>query len=140
MKLMHMPLFTWSVLASCIIIIFAFPVLTVTLALLFIDRFFDGHLFTMTGGGNPMMYINLIWMWGHPEVYIVVLPAFGIFLKLLQRFLKRRYLAINLWFSMMIISVLSYFTWVHHFFTMGAGANVNVFCYYDDGHRYSNGC
>ncbi len=128
MKLMHMPLFTWSVLASCIIIIFAFPVLTVTLALLFIDRFFDGHLFTMTGGGNPMMYINLIWMWGHPEVYIVVLPAFGIFSEVVATFSQKKIFGYkSMVFSMMIISVLSYFTWVHHFFTMGAGANVNVF-------------
>lgn len=72
MKLMKMPLFSWSVLSSCIMIIFAFPILTVTLALLFLDRFAGAHFFTMDGGGNPMMYLNLIWMWGHPEVYIVV--------------------------------------------------------------------
>lgn len=90
MKLMQMPLFTWSVLSSCITIIFAFPVLTVTLALLFVDRFFGAHIFTATGGGNPMMYVNLIWMWGHPEVYIVVLPAFGIYSEIVSTFSKKK--------------------------------------------------
>ncbi|WP_028401748.1 cytochrome aa3 quinol oxidase subunit I [Ectobacillus panaciterrae] len=128
MKLMKMPLFSWSVLASCITIIFAFPVLTVSLALLFVDRFFGAHFFTATGGGNPMMYVNLIWMWGHPEVYIVVLPAFGIYSEIVSTFSKKKIFGYkSMVFSMMIISVLSYFTWVHHFFTMGAGADVNTF-------------
>ncbi|MDN4526158.1 cbb3-type cytochrome c oxidase subunit I [Fictibacillus fluitans] len=128
MKLMQMPLFTWSVLSSCITIIFAFPVLTVTLALLFVDRFFGAHIFTATGGGNPMMYVNLIWMWGHPEVYIVVLPAFGIYSEIVSTFSKKKIFGYkSMVFSMMIISVLGYFTWVHHFFTMGAGADVNTF-------------
>lgn len=128
MTLMKMPLFTWSVLASCITILFAFPVLTVSLALLFIDRFAGGHFFTMDGGGNPMMYVNLIWMWGHPEVYIVVLPAFGIYSEIVAAFSKKRVFGYkSMVFALMIISVLSYFTWVHHFFTMGAGADVNAF-------------
>ncbi|MED0738302.1 cytochrome aa3 quinol oxidase subunit I [Aneurinibacillus thermoaerophilus] len=128
MKLMDMPLFTWSVMASCIMIIFAFPVLTVTLALLFIDRFAGAHFFTIDGGGNPMMYINLIWIWGHPEVYIVVLPAFGIFSEIVSTFSRKPIFGYtSMVFAMMIISVLGYFTWVHHFFTMGAGANVNAF-------------
>ncbi|WP_047153281.1 cytochrome aa3 quinol oxidase subunit I [Aneurinibacillus tyrosinisolvens] len=128
MKLMKTPLFTWSVLASCVLIIFAFPVLTVTLALLFIDRYFGAHFFTMTGGGNPMMYVNLIWMWGHPEVYIVILPAFGIFSEVVSTFSKKTVFGYaSMVFSMMLISVVAYFTWVHHFFTMGAGADVNTF-------------
>lgn len=128
MKMMKMPLFSWSVLSSCIMIIFAFPILTVTLALLFVDRFTGAHFFTMTGGGNPMMYVNLIWMWGHPEVYIVVIPAFGIFSEIVSTFSKKRIFGYkSMVFSMMIISVLSFFTWVHHFFTMGAGADVNTF-------------
>jgi cytochrome aa3-600 menaquinol oxidase subunit 1 len=128
MKLMQMPLFSWSVLASCITIIFAFPILTVTLALLFVDRFFGAHFFTMLDGGNPMMYVNLIWMWGHPEVYIVVLPAFGIYSEVVSTFAKKKIFGYkSMVFSMMIISVLSFFTWVHHFFTMGAGADVNAF-------------
>ncbi|WP_433748111.1 cbb3-type cytochrome c oxidase subunit I [Falsibacillus pallidus] len=128
MKLMQMPLFSWSVFASCIMIVIAFPVLTVTLALLFIDRFAGGHFFTMLQGGNPMMYVNLIWMWGHPEVYIVVLPAFGVFSEVVSVFSKKKIFGYkSMVFSLMLISILSYFTWVHHFFTMGASANVNAF-------------
>jgi cytochrome aa3-600 menaquinol oxidase subunit 1 len=128
MKLMKMPLFSWSVLSSSIMIVFAFPILTVTLALLFVDRFFGAHFFTMTQGGNPMMYINLIWMWGHPEVYIVVIPAFGIFSEVVSTFSKKKIFGYSsMVFSMMIISVVSFFTWAHHFFTMGAGADVNTF-------------
>lgn len=128
MKLMQMPLFSWSVLSSCIMIIFAFPILTVTLALLFVDRFAGGHFFTMDLGGNPMMYVNLIWMWGHPEVYIVVIPAFGIFSEIVATFSRKKVFGYkSMVFSIMLISVLSFFTWVHHFFTMGAGADVNAF-------------
>ncbi|MBM7564794.1 cbb3-type cytochrome c oxidase subunit I [Paenibacillus sacheonensis] len=127
MKFMKMPMFTWSVFSSSIIIIFAFPILTVTLALLFIDRYMGGHLFTMDGGGFPMMYINLIWMWGHPEVYIVVLPAFGIFSEIVATFSRKRIFGYkSMVFALMSISILSFFTWVHHFFTMGSGADVNV--------------
>lgn len=128
MKLMQMPMFSWSVLSSCIIIIFAFPILTVTLALLFLDRFAGAHFFTLDGGGNPMMYINLIWMWGHPEVYIVILPAFGIFSEVVATFSKKRLFGYkSMVFAMISISILSFFTWVHHFFTMGSGADVNSF-------------
>ncbi|KQX66951.1 cbb3-type cytochrome c oxidase subunit I [Paenibacillus sp. Root444D2] len=128
MKLMKMPMFTWSVFSSCIMIIFAFPILTVTLALLFLDRFLGAHFFTLDGGGNPMMYINLIWMWGHPEVYIVVVPAFGIFSEVVSTFSKKKLFGYkSMVFAMLIISLLSFFTWAHHFFTMGSGANVNAF-------------
>ncbi|NOU74165.1 cytochrome ubiquinol oxidase subunit I [Paenibacillus sp. LMG 31458] len=128
MKLMKMPMFTWSVFSSCIMIIFAFPILTVTLALLFLDRFLGAHFFTLDGGGNPMMYINLIWMWGHPEVYIVVVPAFGIFSEIVSTFSKKKLFGYkSMVFAMLIISLLSFFTWAHHFFTMGSGANVNAF-------------
>jgi cytochrome aa3-600 menaquinol oxidase subunit 1 len=121
-------MFTWSVLSTCVIIIFAFPILTVTLALLFIDRFAGAHFFTLTGGGNPMMYINLIWMWGHPEVYIVVLPAFGIFSEIVSTFAKKKLFGYkSMVFAMFSISIMSFFTWVHHFFTMGSGADVNIF-------------
>lgn len=128
MKLMNMPMFSWSVFSSCVIIIFAFPILTVTLALLFLDRFLGAHFFTLDGGGNPMMYINLIWMWGHPEVYIVVLPAFGIFSEIVATFSKKKLFGYkSMVFAMLIISLLSFFTWAHHFFTMGSGADVNAF-------------
>ncbi|MDB5083483.1 MAG: cytochrome ubiquinol oxidase subunit, partial [Bacilli bacterium] len=128
MTLMRMPLFTWSVLSTSIIIIFAFPVLTVALALLLIDRIAGAHFFTISAGGNPMMYINLFWIWGHPEVYIVVLPAFGIFSEVVATFSRKRIFGYSsMVASLMVIAVYSFFTWVHHFFTMGAGPGVNSF-------------
>jgi cytochrome aa3-600 menaquinol oxidase subunit 1 len=128
MKLMKMPMFTWSVLSSCLTIILAFPILTVTLALLFIDRFLGAHFFTLDSGGNPMMYINLIWMWGHPEVYIIILPAFGIFSEIVSTFSKKRLFGYkSMVFALMSISAFSFFTWAHHFFTMGTGADVEAF-------------
>ncbi|ANE47731.1 quinol oxidase subunit 1 [Paenibacillus swuensis] len=128
MKLMKMPMFVWSVLASSVTIIFAFPILTVTLALLMLDRTFGAHFFTLDGGGNPMMYINLIWMWGHPEVYIVILPAFGIFSEIVSTFSKKKLFGYkSMVFALMTISITSFFTWAHHFFTMGTDANVIAF-------------
>lgn len=128
MTLMKMPMFVWSVLSSCITIMFAFPILTVTLFLLFLDRYLGAHFFTLDGGGNPMMYINLIWMWGHPEVYIVILPAFGIFSEVVSAFSKKKLFGYkSMVFALMSISFFSFFTWAHHFFTMGSGANVNAF-------------
>ncbi|MEK4248811.1 cbb3-type cytochrome c oxidase subunit I [Paenibacillus sp. FSL W7-1287] len=128
MKLMKMPMFSWSVLASSVTIMFAFPILTVTLFLLFLDRYVGAHFFTVDAGGNPMMYLNLIWMWGHPEVYIVVLPAFGIFSEVVATFSKKKIFGYkSMVFALMSISFFSFFTWAHHFFTMGSGANVNAF-------------
>lgn len=128
MKLLDMPLFTWSILATSIMVIFAFPVLTIALALLFIDRLAGAHFFTMASGGDPMMFINLFWIWGHPEVYIVVLPAFGIFSEVVSTFSRKKIFGYkSMVASLMAISVIGYFTWVHHFFTMGAGADVNTF-------------
>ncbi|MGR9050494.1 cytochrome aa3 quinol oxidase subunit I [Halobacillus faecis] len=126
MKLFHMPIFTWSTLVTCFIIVFAFPILTVALALLTIDRIFGAQFFTLTGEGLPMMWANLFWMWGHPEVYIVILPAFGIFSEVIATFAKKRLFGYNVMvWSMIVIALLSFLVWVHHFFTMGAGAFVN---------------
>ncbi|MCF8566756.1 cytochrome aa3 quinol oxidase subunit I [Alicyclobacillus tolerans] len=128
MTLMRMPLFTWSVLAASILIIFAFPGLTVALALLLIDRVAGAHFFTMLNGGNPMMFVNMFWVWGHPEVYIVVLPAFGIFSEVVSTFSKKRTFGYSsMVASLLAISIISYFVWAHHFFTMGAGPGVNSF-------------
>ncbi|SEB16757.1 cytochrome aa3-600 menaquinol oxidase subunit 1 [Thalassobacillus cyri] len=126
MKLFKMPIFTWSTLVTCFIIIFAFPILTVALALLTIDRIFGAQFFTVTGEGMPMMWANLFWMWGHPEVYIVILPAFGIFSEVIATFARKRLFGYHamVW-SMILIAGLSFLVWVHHFFTMGAGAFVN---------------
>lgn len=128
MTLMKMPLFVWSVLASCIVIIFAFPPLTVALALLGLDRIFGTHFFTMLHGGNPMMYVNLFWVWGHPEVYIAILPVYGILSEVVSTFSRKTIFGYkSMVMSLMLISVISYFVWVHHFFTMGAGPGVNSF-------------
>lgn len=128
MTLMKMPLFVWAALAALVLIVFAFPILTATLGMLSLDRLLNMHFFTTNAGGNPMMYINLIWAWGHPEVYILVLPAFGVFSEVVATF-SRKYLfgyASMVW-AIIAITFLSFIVWLHHFFTMGAGANVNAF-------------
>jgi len=128
MTLMRMPMFTWSSAITCIIIIFAFPVLTVALALMTLDRIFGTHFFTMVDGGMPMLWANLFWLWGHPEVYIVILPAFGIFSEVISTFSRKNLFGYKaMVYSMVIIAALSFVVWVHHFFTMGADASVNSF-------------
>lgn len=128
MSLMKMPVFCWSVVGSMSLVIFAFPVLTATLAMLALDRSMGMHFFTADGGGNPMMYINLIWAWGHPEVYILILPAFGIFSEIVATFSRKKLFGYkSMVWAILAITVLSYLVWLHHFFTMGAGANVNAF-------------
>lgn len=128
MTLMKMPLFTWGSLCSMIMAATVFPLLTATLFLLFFDRYLGTHFFTTTMGGDPMMYTNLIWMWGHPEVYILVLPAFGIFSEVVSTFSRKPIAsyASAVW-GMIGVSALALSVWLHHFFTMGAGANVNGF-------------
>lgn len=128
MTLKRMPIFAWSVFASMLLVIFAFPVLTATLALLTLDRTMGMHFFTSNFGGNPMMYINLIWAWGHPEVYILILPAFGIFSEIVPVFSKKRLFGRSSMIGALgAITFLSFIVWMHHFFTMGSGANVNAF-------------
>lgn len=128
MTLMKMPLFVWSVLNALILIVFAFPILTATLAMLSLDRTLGMHFFTPDFGGNPMMYVNLIWAWGHPEVYILILPAFGIFSEVVATFSgKRLFGYVSMVWAMIAITFLSFIVWLHHFFTMGAGPNVNAF-------------
>ncbi len=128
MTLMKMPIFTWSVVASMLLVVFVFPILTVTLTLLSLDRTLETHFFTSDMGGNPMMYVNLIWAWGHPEVYILILPAFGIFSEVVAALCgKRLFGYVSMVWALMAISVLSFTVWLHHFFTMGGGANVNAF-------------
>ncbi len=128
MTLFKMPIFTWTALCTSILVILAFPILTVTLGLLFLDRFFGMHFFTAAAGGNAMMYVNLIWAWGHPEVYILILPAFGVFSEVTATFCKKSLFgyATMVW-ATISITFLSFIVWLHHFFTMGAGANVNAF-------------
>ncbi len=128
MSLMKMPVFTWTSLCTNILIVATFPILTATLALLTADRYLDTNFFTNDLGGNPMMYVNLIWMWGHPEVYILILPAFGIFSEVASTFSgKRLFGYASMVYATCTIMLLSYVVWLHHFFTMGAGASVNAF-------------
>ncbi len=128
MSFMKMPIFVWSVLATVILVLFAFPILTATAAMLTSDRLFLTQIFNPEKGGNPMMYINLIWAWGHPEVYILVLPAFGIFSEIVPVFSgKKLFGYTSMVWAIFAITFLSFIVWLHHFFTMGAGANVNAF-------------
>nr|WP_189043494.1 cytochrome o ubiquinol oxidase subunit I [Aliidongia dinghuensis] len=128
MGLMKMPVFTWTALITNILIVAVFPVLTATLALLSADRMLGMHFFTNEAGGNPMMYINLIWVWGHPEVYILILPCFGAFSEIISTFSGKPLFGYkSMVYATASIGVLSFFVWLHHFFTMGSGANVNAF-------------
>lgn len=128
MKLMQMPVFTWTSLCANALIVVAFPILTVTITLLTLDRYIGTHFFTSDMGGNPMMYVNLIWAWGHPEVYILILPAFGIFSEVVATFSRKRLFGYtSLVLATAVIMLLSFVVWLHHFFTMGAGASVNAF-------------
>lgn len=128
MTFMKMPVFTWTALCTNILIVASFPILTATLALLSLDRYAGTNFFTNDLGGNPMMYVNLIWIWGHPEVYILVLPAFGIFSEVVATFSgKRLFGYASMVYATCVIMILSYLVWLHHFFTMGSGASVNSF-------------
>ena len=128
MELGHMPIFSWTALAANMLIVAAFPVLTATFAMLLLDRYADMHFFTSDGGGNAMMFVNLIWTWGHPEVYILVIPAFGVFSEVIATFSGKPLFGYrSMVIATMGITVLAFTTWLHHFFTMGSGADVNAF-------------
>jgi cytochrome o ubiquinol oxidase subunit I len=128
MGYMRMPVFCWAALASNLLIVAAFPVLTATLAMLLLDRYLGFHFFTTDAGGNPMMYVNLFWVWGHPEVYILVLPAFGVYSEVVATFSGKPLFGYrSMVGASMAICVIAYLVWLHHFFTMGAGAGVNAF-------------
>ncbi|MYN14406.1 cytochrome o ubiquinol oxidase subunit I [Pusillimonas sp. TS35] len=128
MGLMKMPVFAWTTLCTNILIIISFPVLTATLGLLSMDRYLGTQFFTNDLGGNPMMYVNLIWIWGHPEVYILILPLFGVFSEVVATYCRKRLFGYtSMVYATMVITVLSYLVWLHHFFTMGSGASVNAF-------------
>jgi cytochrome o ubiquinol oxidase subunit 1 len=124
---MRMPMFCWTALASNLLIVAAFPILTATLAMLLLDRYLGFHFFTNTDGGNVMMFMNLIWAWGHPEVYILVLPAFGIFSEVISTFSGKPLFGYrSMVMATMAICILAFMVWLHHFFTMGAGSDVNA--------------
>ena len=128
MTMTRMPVFVWASLCASVLIVVAFPILTVTLGLLTMDRYLGMHFFTNSLGGDPMMYINLIWIWGHPEVYILILPLFGVFSEIVPTFSgKPLFGYTSMVYATMAIAVLSMLVWLHHFFTMGAGPAVNAF-------------
>jgi cytochrome o ubiquinol oxidase subunit 1 len=128
MTMMKMPVFTWTALCTNVLIVASFPVLTAVLAMLSLDRMVGTNFFTNDLGGNAMMYVNLIWIWGHPEVYILVLPCFGIFSEVVSTFSKKRLFGYtSMVYATIVITILSYLVWLHHFFTMGSGASVNSF-------------
>lgn len=128
MTMMKMPVFTWTALCTNVLIVAAFPVLTAVLGMLSLDRLFGTNFFTNEMGGNPMMYVNLIWIWGHPEVYILILPIFGVFSEVVSTFSRKRLFGYtSMVYATVVITILSYLVWLHHFFTMGSGASVNSF-------------
>jgi cytochrome o ubiquinol oxidase subunit 1 len=128
MTYMRMPIFCWTALGSSLLIVAAFPILTATLAMLLLDRYLGFHFFTNEAGGNAMMFMNLIWAWGHPEVYILILPAFGVFSEVVSAFSGKPLFGYrSMVVATMAICVLAFMVWLHHFFTMGAGADVNAF-------------
>jgi cytochrome o ubiquinol oxidase subunit 1 len=128
MTMFRLPLFTWTIFITSVLIIFAFPALTVACAMLILDRNFGFHFFTNDMGGNMMNYINLFWLWGHPEVYILILPAFGVFSEVVATFSQKRLFGyISLVCATIAIGLLSFTVWLHHFFTMGSSAKVNSF-------------
>ncbi|MGB6956000.1 MAG: cbb3-type cytochrome c oxidase subunit I, partial [Bradyrhizobium sp.] len=127
MEYLRMTIFCWTALAANLLIIAAFPILTATLAMLILDRYLDFHFFTNEAGGNVMMFMNLIWAWGHPEVYILVLPAFGIYSEIVPTFSGKPLFGYrSMVMATMAICIISFCVWLHHFFTMGAGPNVNA--------------
>src|SRR5271165_2304863 len=126
MILTRMPIFCWTALASNLLIVAAFPILTATLAMLLLDRYLGFHFFSTDMGGNPMLYVSLFWTWGHPEVYILILPAFGVFSEVVSTFSRKPLFGYrSMVVATMAICILSFMVWLHHFFTMGAGADVN---------------
>ncbi|MGV8804269.1 MAG: cytochrome o ubiquinol oxidase subunit I [Polaromonas sp.] len=128
MTMMKMPVFTWTALCTNVLIVAAFPVLTAVLGLLGLDRYAGTNFFTTEFGGNAMMYVNLIWIWGHPEVYILILPLFGVFSEVVATYSRKRLFGYSsMVYATLAITVLSYLVWLHHFFTMGSGASVNSF-------------
>ena len=128
MTYFRMPVFCWSALTSSILIVVAFPILTATFAMLLLDRYVGMHFFTNDAGGNMMMYVNLFWAWGHPEVYILILPVFGVFSEVIATFSGKPLFSYrSMVFALLAICVLSFMVWLHHFFTMGASADVNAF-------------
>ena len=127
MTYMRMPLFTWSTFVVSALILFAFPPLTVGLFLMIFDRMFGANFFDHTMGGNTIIWEHLFWIFGHPEVYILILPAFGIFSEIFSTFSRKRLFGYSaMVFATVLIGFLGFMVWAHHMFTTGLGATANA--------------
>jgi cytochrome c oxidase subunit I len=127
MTYMRMPLFTWSTFVTSALILFAFPPLTVGLVLMMFDRMFGANFFDVTMGGNTVIWEHLFWIFGHPEVYILVLPAFGIFSEIFAMFSRKRLFGYSsMVFATVLIGFLGFMVWAHHMFTTGLGPVANA--------------
>ncbi|MFJ7730580.1 cytochrome c oxidase subunit I [Lysinibacillus sp. NPDC097231] len=127
MTFMRMPLFTWTSLVSSALILFAFPPLTIGLLMMLFDRMFGGNFFDHTMGGNTIIWEHLFWIFGHPEVYILVLPAFGLFSEIIPAFSRKRLFGYSsMVFATILIGFLGFMVWAHHMFTVGLGPTANA--------------
>jgi len=126
MTYLRMPLFSWATLITSVLILFAFPALTINLFLLMFDRMFDSAFFDVAAGGNTIIYQHLFWIFGHPEVYILILPLFGLFSDVFSTFSKKRLFGYTaMVFATMLIAFLGFMVWAHHMFTVGLGPVAN---------------
>ena len=127
MTYMRMPLFTWSTFVVSALILFAFPPLTVGLTMMMFDRMFGGNFFVEAAGGNTIIWEHLFWIFGHPEVYILILPAFGIFSEIFATFSRKRLFGYSsMVFATVLIGFLGFMVWAHHMFTVGLGPIANA--------------
>ncbi|RHW36538.1 cytochrome c oxidase subunit I [Neobacillus notoginsengisoli] len=127
MTYMRLPLFTWTTFVASALILFAFPPLTVGLTLLMFDRMFGANFFNVAAGGNTVIYEHLFWIFGHPEVYILILPAFGIFSEIFSIFSRKRLFGYSsMVFATVLIGFLGFMVWAHHMFTTGLGPIANA--------------
>ena len=127
MTYMRMPLFTWATFVTSVLILFAFPPLTINLFLLMFDRMFGTAFFNVALGGNQVIYQHLFWIFGHPEVYILILPMFGVFSEIFATFSRKRLFGYTaMVFATMLIAFLGFMVWAHHMFTVGLGPVANA--------------
>lgn len=127
MSFMRMPLFTWATFITSALIIFAFTALAVGLIFLTFDRLFGANFFDITAGGNPVLWQHIFWIFGHPEVYILIIPAFGILSEVIATFSRKRLFGYSsMVFALALIGFLGFMVWAHHMFTVGMGAFANA--------------
>ncbi|MFB9325664.1 cytochrome c oxidase subunit I [Paenibacillus aurantiacus] len=127
MSFMRMPMFTWTAFITSALILFAFPALTVGLVALMFDRLFSGNFFEVSNGGNAVLWEHIFWIFGHPEVYILILPAFGVISEVISTFSRKRLFGYSsMVFATVLIGFLGFMVWAHHMFTVGLGPVANA--------------